>query len=84
MVAIGPLSIDMYLPGLPEITRSLHAEAAAVQLTLTAVVAGLALGQLVAGPLSDRIGRRRPLMVGLLSYSGGLAAVRAGARACTR
>jgi DHA1 family bicyclomycin/chloramphenicol resistance-like MFS transporter len=69
MVAIGPLSIDMYLPGLPEITRSLHAEAAAVQLTLTAVVAGLALGQLVAGPLSDRIGRRRPLMVGLLCYS---------------
>ena len=69
MVAIGPLSIDMYLPGLPEITRSLHAEDAAVQLTLTAVVAGLALGQLIAGPLSDRIGRRRPLMVGLLSYS---------------
>jgi DHA1 family bicyclomycin/chloramphenicol resistance-like MFS transporter len=69
MVAIGPLSIDMYLPGLPEITRSLHAEDAAVQLTLTAVVAGLALGQLVAGPLSDRIGRRRPLIVGLLSYS---------------
>ena len=62
MVAIGPLSIDMYLPGLPEITRSLDAEAAAVQLTLTAVVAGLALGQLVAGPLSDRIGRRRPLI----------------------
>jgi DHA1 family bicyclomycin/chloramphenicol resistance-like MFS transporter len=69
MVAIGPLSIDMYLPALPEITRSLHAEDAAVQLTLTAVVAGLALGQLVAGPLSDRIGRRRPLMIGLLSYS---------------
>ena len=53
MVAIGPLSIDMYLPGLPEITRSLDADAAAVQLTLTAVVVGLALGQLVAGPLSD-------------------------------
>jgi DHA1 family bicyclomycin/chloramphenicol resistance-like MFS transporter len=70
MVAIGPLSIDMYLPGLPEITRSLHAQAAAVQLTLTAVVAGLALGQLVAGPLSDRIGRRRPLVVGLVSYAG--------------
>src|SRR3954471_16800112 len=69
MVAIGPLSIDMYLPGLPEITRSLDASAAAVQLTLTAVVVGLALGQLVAGPLSDRIGRRRPLVVGLLAYS---------------
>jgi DHA1 family bicyclomycin/chloramphenicol resistance-like MFS transporter len=69
MVAIGPLSIDMYLPGLPEITRSLDASAASVQLTLTAVVVGLALGQLVAGPLSDRIGRRRPLVVGLVAYS---------------
>jgi MFS transporter, DHA1 family, multidrug resistance protein len=70
MVAIGPLSIDMYLPGLPEITRSLHASAASVQLTLTAVVAGLALGQLVAGPLSDRVGRRRPLIAGLVTYAG--------------
>jgi MFS transporter, DHA1 family, multidrug resistance protein len=70
MVAIGPLSIDMYLPGLPQITRSLEASAASVQLTLTAVVVGLALGQLVAGPLSDRIGRRRPLVVGLVAYSG--------------
>ena len=70
MVAIGPLSIDMYLPGLPEITRSLNAEAAAVQLTLTACVAGLAVGQLVAGPLSDRVGRRRPLIAGLVTYSG--------------
>ena len=70
MVAIGPLSIDMYLPGLPEITRALDASAAEVQLTLTAVVVGLALGQLVAGPLSDRIGRRRPLVIGLLAYSG--------------
>ncbi|MDA0159699.1 multidrug effflux MFS transporter [Solirubrobacter ginsenosidimutans] len=70
MVAIGPLSIDMYLPGLPEITRSLHASAAAVQLTLTACVAGLACGQLVAGPLSDRLGRRRPLFAGLITYAG--------------
>jgi MFS transporter, DHA1 family, multidrug resistance protein len=69
MVAIGPLSIDMYLPGLPEITRSLHAQAAEVQLTLTAAVVGLALGQLVAGPLSDRVGRRRPLVAGLLAYA---------------
>jgi MFS transporter, DHA1 family, multidrug resistance protein len=70
MVAIGPLSIDMYLPGLPEITRSLDASAAEVQLTLTACVAGIALGQLVAGPASDRFGRRRPLIVGLIAYSG--------------
>ncbi|HEY6887121.1 MAG TPA: multidrug effflux MFS transporter [Solirubrobacter sp.] len=70
MVAIGPLSIDMYLPGLPEITRSLHAGAAAVQLTLTACVVGLACGQLVAGPLSDRLGRKRPLVAGLVTYAG--------------
>ena len=76
MVAIGPLSIDMYLPGLPEITRSLDASARAVQLTLTACVVGLALGQLVAGPLSDRLGRRRPLFVGLLAY--------AASRCCAR
>ena len=79
MVAIGPLSIDMYLPGLPEITRSLDASAASVQLTLTAVVVGLALGQLVAGPLSDRIGRRRPLVAGCSAYARRLAAVRARA-----
>src|SRR4051812_50132023 len=56
--AIGPLSIDMYLPAFPEIAASLHASAAQVQLTLTACVAGLALGQLVVGPLSDRLGGR--------------------------
>src|SRR4051812_27039796 len=56
--AIGPLSIDMYLPGFPAIASSLHASAAQVQLTLTACVAGLALGQLIVGPLSDRLGRR--------------------------
>jgi DHA1 family bicyclomycin/chloramphenicol resistance-like MFS transporter len=70
LVAIGPLSIDMYLPGLPEIARSLDATAAAVQLSLTACVAGLAVGQLVAGPMSDRFGRRRPLVAGLVTYSG--------------
>lgn len=69
LVAIGPLSIDMYLPGLPEITRSLDTTAAAVQLSLTACVAGLAVGQLVAGPMSDRLGRRRPLVAGLVTYS---------------
>jgi DHA1 family bicyclomycin/chloramphenicol resistance-like MFS transporter len=70
LVAIGPLSIDMYLPGLPEITRSLDATAASVQLSLTACVAGLAAGQLLAGPLSDRFGRKRPLVAGLVTYSG--------------
>src|SRR3954453_19759619 len=67
--AIGPLSIDMYLPAFPGIARGLHASAAQVQLTLTACVAGLALGQLVVGPLSDRLGRRRPLMAAMTTYT---------------
>jgi MFS transporter, DHA1 family, multidrug resistance protein len=67
--AFGPLSIDMYLPGLPELGRSLDAPAWAVQLTLTACLAGLALGQIVAGPLSDRFGRRGPLLVGVAAYA---------------
>lgn len=68
LTAVTPLAMDMYLPALPEVTRSLHAPAATVQLTLTACLAGMALGQLVVGPMSDRWGRRRPLLVGLALY----------------
>ncbi|MEU0716496.1 multidrug effflux MFS transporter [Streptomyces lavendulocolor] len=68
LTALPPLSMDMYLPALPEVTRALHAPAATVQLTLTACLAGMALGQLVVGPMSDRFGRRRPLLVGMLVY----------------
>jgi len=67
--AFGPLSIDMYLPGLPHLTRDLGASASTGQLTLTACVLGLALGQLLAGPLSDSLGRRKPLLVGLAAYA---------------
>jgi DHA1 family bicyclomycin/chloramphenicol resistance-like MFS transporter len=66
--AFGPLSMDMYLPGLPQLGRDLDASASVVQFTLTACIAGLALGQLVAGPLSDRFGRRRPLLAGVTLY----------------
>ena len=66
--AFGPLSIDLYLPGLPELSRDLGAKAWEGQLTLTACVAGLALGQLLSGPLSDRLGRRPPLLIGLFAY----------------
>jgi MFS transporter, DHA1 family, multidrug resistance protein len=69
MNAIGPLSIDMYLPAFPEIARELNTSASSVQLTLTACVAGLALGQLVLGPLSDRFGRRIPVIAALLTYA---------------
>jgi DHA1 family bicyclomycin/chloramphenicol resistance-like MFS transporter len=63
-VALGPLTIDMYLPALPTIATELETTSAAVQLTLTGTLVGLALGQLVLGPLSDRFGRRRPLIAG--------------------
>ncbi len=63
-VAIGPLTIDMYLPALPTITRELETTSAAVQLTLTGTLIGLALGQLVLGPLADALGRLRPLFAG--------------------
>ncbi|MFD7390653.1 multidrug effflux MFS transporter [Streptomyces sp. NPDC059852] len=68
LTATPPLAMDMYLPALPEVTRSLHAPAATVQLTLTACLAGMAFGQLLVGPMSDRWGRRRPLLVGLAVY----------------
>ena len=66
--AFGPLSIDMYLPALPQLSDDFHVGASTAQLTLTACLAGLALGQLVAGPLSDRFGRRPPLLVGIALY----------------
>ncbi len=63
-VALGPLTIDLYLPALPTIATDLMTTDAAVQLTLTGTFAGLALGQLVLGPLSDAVGRRKPLLAG--------------------
>jgi MFS transporter, DHA1 family, multidrug resistance protein len=65
----GPLSMDMYLPGLPDLTRDLSAQAWATQLSITTCMAGLAAGQLVAGPLSDKLGRRGPLLAGLAAYA---------------
>jgi DHA1 family bicyclomycin/chloramphenicol resistance-like MFS transporter len=69
LTAIAPLSIDMYLPALPQLTKDLSTEAVRTQLTLTACVAGLAAGQAIAGPLSDTFGRRRPLLIGLAAYA---------------
>jgi DHA1 family bicyclomycin/chloramphenicol resistance-like MFS transporter len=68
LTATPPLAMDMYLPSLPAVTKSLAAPAATVQLTLTACLVGMALGQMVVGPMSDRWGRRRPLLIGLVSY----------------
>jgi DHA1 family bicyclomycin/chloramphenicol resistance-like MFS transporter len=65
LVALGPLTIDMYLPALPTIVGDLHTTDAAAQLTLTGTLIGLSFGQLLVGPLSDTFGRRRPLLVGV-------------------
>jgi MFS transporter, DHA1 family, multidrug resistance protein len=68
LTMFGPLSLDLYLPALPQLADDLNASASAAQLSITACLVGLALGQLVAGPMSDRFGRRRPLMIGLVAY----------------
>lgn len=69
LTVFGPLSMDLYLPVLPDLAGDLGSGASAAQLTMTTCLLGLALGQLLAGPLSDRFGRRRPLVVGLLVYT---------------
>jgi len=68
LTAFGPLSIAMYLPALPAIGRDLGASESAIELTLTASLIGLAVGQLIAGPLSDSWGRRRPVLLGAAGY----------------
>jgi MFS transporter, DHA1 family, multidrug resistance protein len=69
LTAVGPIAIDAYLPAFPTIAHDFQAAASSVQLTLTGLLVGLALGQVVAGPLSDVLGRRRPLVVGLAAYA---------------
>lgn len=69
LIALGPLTIDMYLPAFPEIARDLDATQSQVQLTVTGILIGLGLGQLLVGPLSDALGRRRPLLVGLCVHA---------------
>jgi DHA1 family bicyclomycin/chloramphenicol resistance-like MFS transporter len=68
LTVFGPISMDLYLPALPALTRELGAATSTAQLTVTACLVGLALGQLVAGPVSDRFGRSRPLYVGVIAY----------------
>lgn len=67
--AFGPLAMDMYLPSTPTIAASLHAGQFLVQLTLSGCLAGLAVGQLVAGPVSDGMGRKWPLLIGVLAFA---------------
>lgn len=65
---ISPFSIDMYLPGFPAIAKDLHTSIAEVQLSLTAYLVGISIGQLLYGPLLDRFGRKLPLYAGLVVY----------------
>lgn len=69
LAAFAPLSIDMYLPSLPALAKDLHTNTSLAQLSLTACLLGLSLGQLLAGAQSDVRGRRIPLLVGLVSYA---------------
>jgi DHA1 family bicyclomycin/chloramphenicol resistance-like MFS transporter len=63
LTALGPFTIDLYLPAFPDIEADLGVSTAAIQLTLTATTLGFAVGQLLVGPWSDRVGRRLPLII---------------------
>ncbi len=69
LTATGPLATDLYLPAFPVIAEDLGSTEAQIQLTLTAIMLGMAVGQLVIGPLSDALGRRRPLLVGVAVFA---------------
>lgn len=69
LTAIGALSIDMFLPGLPEIKNDFHTTTSNAQLTLSLFMIGLALGNLFAGPISDATGRKKPLWISMFIYT---------------
>lgn len=69
LTAVAPLATDMYVPGFPEMARTLHVSDSAVQLSMTAFLAGLVIGQFLVGPLSDRLGRRRLLITGTVLFA---------------
>lgn len=68
LCAIGPFSIDMYLPGFPAIAADLHTTVAHIALSLSSFFIGISAGQLLYGPLLDRYGRKKPLYTGLILY----------------
>ena len=67
--AFGPLSMDLYLPQLPQLARTLGTSDALAQATMSVCMIGLGIGQLIAGPLSDRFGRKRPLVAGVVLFA---------------
>jgi DHA1 family bicyclomycin/chloramphenicol resistance-like MFS transporter len=68
LTAFGPMAIDMYLPAMPAIAADLHTDPASAQQTMSVFLIGMALGQLLYGPISDRVGRRPPLMIGIAVF----------------
>ncbi len=68
LTALGPFSIDMYLPGFSGIAKDLHTSVAKVSMSLSSYFIGISVGQLLYGPLLDRFGRKKPLFIGLLVY----------------
>ena len=68
LTALGPFTIDLYLPAFPAVALSLETSAAAIQATLAGTTAGIAIGQLVMGPWSDRVGRRLPLIIATVAH----------------
>lgn len=68
LTAIGPFSIDMYLPAFPDIAVNLHSTVAQVMLSLSSFFIGISVGQLIYGPLLERLGRKKPLYAGLCIY----------------
>src|SRR5689334_15228357 len=69
LIAVAPFAIDMYVPGFPELGQELGADSAVVQLSMSVFLIGLVAGQLVIGPISDRIGRRRLLLPGTAVFA---------------
>ncbi len=69
LAMLGPFNVDMYLPSFPEISTDLGVKASLVQLSLTTFLCGLALGQFIIGPISDSLGRRKPLLISLALFS---------------
>lgn len=68
LTALGPFSIDMYLPGFSDIAKDLHTSVAKVSMSLSSYFIGISAGQLLYGPLLDRFGRKKPLFIGLTVY----------------
>ncbi|MCF5668634.1 Bcr/CflA family efflux MFS transporter, partial [Pseudomonas marginalis] len=68
LMSFASISTDMYLPALPAISRALHTDSAGVELTFSAFLIGFSLGQLIWGPISDRFGRKFPILIGMVLF----------------